>query len=409
MRLIVLCPHFEPDTAPTGIVMTQLVHELAARGHELHVVTALPWYRHHRIEEGWEGRPLRRETTSFGSITRVHPFPGPDKRRLFRRAAGFAGFCALAGLAGLGAGWRRWRVDGVLVMSPPLPLGLVGRALATLRRGSLVLNVQDVFPDAAVETGAITNRHLIAAARALEELTYRAADAVTVLSEDLADNVRVKLPASRGYRVEVIPNFVDTVAVRPTERTTRYRTELGLGAEPVVMYAGNVGLSQSLGLLVEAARRLPAVSFVVNGEGSALLELRRAAAGLSNLQFAVFQPARRLSEVLGTADVHVVPLRAGLGRVSVPSKIYSILAAGRPVVAAIDPGTEVPRILAASGAGLAVPPDAVEPFVAALESLIADPERATAMGRAGRIWVEGHASAAAVAGRYEALFRELLT
>ena len=97
----------------------------------------------------------------------------------------------------------------------------------------------------------------------------------------------------------------------------------------------------------------------------------------------------------------------GIGAVSVPSKTYSILAAGRPVVAAIDAGTEVPRILAASGAGVAVAPDEPEPFVAALRELLDDRERAAAMGRAGRAWVTGAASPAAVAGDYENLVRTL--
>ena len=91
MKLVVLCPHFAPDTAPTGVVITRIVHELVARGHEVHVVTALPWYREHRIDDGWGGRWVRRERTDWGSITRVNPFPGTDKRNLLRRALGFAG------------------------------------------------------------------------------------------------------------------------------------------------------------------------------------------------------------------------------------------------------------------------------------------------------------------------------
>ena len=121
------------------------------------MVTSLPWYRDHRIEPGWEGRWVRRETTSWGSITRVHPFPGDDKSNLLRRAIGFVGFSALAGSSAP----RRWlgtRAEVVIAMSPPLTLGLTGWVTHLVRRGPLVFNIQDVFPDAAVETGAITNR-----------------------------------------------------------------------------------------------------------------------------------------------------------------------------------------------------------------------------------------------------------
>ncbi|MGD9703335.1 MAG: glycosyltransferase family 4 protein [Acidimicrobiia bacterium] len=403
LRLAVLCPHFAPDLAPTGEVMTRIVLELAARGHELHVVTALPWYQHHRIEPGWGGKLVRTECTAWGSITRIHPFPGPDKRSIPRRALGFAGFSALAALAGM----RGRRVDGVLAMSPPLTLGLTGWLVHLKRRGPLVFNIQDVFPDAARATGAITNRHVLRVAAWLERVSYQRSSAVTVLSDDLRDNVAAKMSPARRDRVRVIPNFVDTEAIRPLDRMTSYREELGIGSEPVVMYAGNVGFSQSLDLLLAAARELPEVTLLINGGGAARLQLIEDARRLPNVRFGQYQAKDRLAEVLATGDIHVVPLRAGLAHVSVPSKTYSILAAGRPVLAAIDSGTEVPRIIERSGGGVAVPPDDPAAFVAALRSLLDDPARLASMGAAARRWVETWASPAAVARSYEDLFREL--
>ncbi|MFM7043947.1 MAG: glycosyltransferase family 4 protein [Ilumatobacteraceae bacterium] len=403
MRLVVLCPHFAPDTAPTGVVISRIVDELAARGHELHVVTALPWYREHRIDDGWEGRLVRRERTAWGSVTRVHPFPGGDKRNLVRRAAGFAGFSVLAGLAALPGG----RCDAVIAMSPPLTMGLTGWVAHLVRRGPLVFNIQDVFPDAAVATGAISSRRIIAVASWLERVSYHRAAAVTVLSDDLRDNVAAKMRPSRRGRVHVIPNFVDTDAIRPADRRTPLRAELGIGDEPVVLYAGNVGFSQSLEMVVDAARAFPGATFVINGDGAARRTLEERAAGLANVRFSGYQPAARVPEVLATGDIHLVPLKAGLGRVSVPSKTYSILAAGRPVLAAIDAGTEVPRMLAASGGGVAVAPDDPVAFAEALGALLADPAQRAEMGAAGRRWVESAASPAAVAEAYERLVESL--
>ena len=403
--LVVLCPHFAPDTAPTGVVMTRIVEELAALGHTVHVVTSLPWYRTHRIEPGWEGRLARTERTTWGSITRVHPFPGRDKSNLLRRAVGFAAYSLLAGLFCLRAGgWFR-RAGAVIAMSPPLTLGLTGWVASRIRRCPMVFNIQDVFPDAAVETGAITNRTIISAARFLERVSYLAADAVTVLSDDLRDNVVAKIGA--GDPVHVIPNFVDTEAIVPADRATPYRTELGLGDGPVVLYAGNVGFSQSLDLVLAAARELPDVVFLINGNGAARSSLEAAAADIANVRFADFIAPSRLSELLATGDVHVVPLRRGLGRVSVPSKTYSIMAAGRPVVASIDPGTAVPRILDESGGGIAVAPDDAAAFTAAIRSLVDDPELARRLGDHGRSWVEVHASPSAVGAAYDDLLRAL--
>lgn len=406
--IVVLCPHFAPDTAPTGAVMTRIVEEFVAAGEQVHVVTALPWYRSHAIDDGWGGRLVRRETTAWGTITRVHPFPGKSKSNLVRRALGFAAFSAVSGVRTLCAGGIRRRPSAVIAMSPPLTLGLTGWLAARLRRCPMIFNIQDVFPDAAVETGAITNSRVIAMARWLERISYARADAVVVLSDDLRRNVASKVHTRDTSKVRVIPNFVDADAIRPADRMTSLRRDLGIDDRLVVMYAGNVGFSQSLGLLLDAARALPDVAFVVNGDGSARAQLEAEARGLDNVIFSGYQPQERVPEVLATADVHVVPLRRGLGSVSVPSKTYSILAAGRCVVAAIDEGTEVTRIIANSGAGVAVPPDDPELFVDALRKVLADSAARDQMGASGRRWVETHVSPASVASSYLSLVDELL-
>ena len=212
-------------------------------------------------------------------------------------------------------------------------------------------------------------------------------------------------------RIRVIPNFVDTERIRPRDpEAGTYRAEYGLVGKKVVMYAGNVGFSQSLDLVLAAARALadrPEVAFVINGGGSARADLQQQASGLPNVTFVDFQPKERLPEVLAAADIHVVPLRRGLARSSVPSKTYSILAAGRPVVASVDEGTEVARVVERAGAGLAVPPDDPDAFTNAVTKLLDAPAQAQEMGRAARAFVERWASPAAVAERYEALFDEL--
>ena len=398
--IVVLCPHFAPDTAPTGEVITRIVDEFIAAGERVHIVTALPWYRNHAIEEGFTGRLVRREKTSWGSIIRVHPFPGKSKSNLLRRAVGFGLFSILAGVCTLFAGGIHRRPQAIISMSPPLTLGLTGWLASRLRFCPSVFNIQDVFPDAAVETGAITNTRIIAAARWLERVSYHRSDVVVVLSDDLKANVVAKVSPRHAHKVTVIPNFVDADRIRPMNRLTSYRTELGIGNETVVMYAGNVGYSQSLEMLIETARHMPEVVFVINGDGSARKELEASAAGVANVKFAGYQPRDRVAEVLASGDIHVVPLRAGLGAVSVPSKTYSILAASRPVVAAIDEGTEVTRILQQSGAGISVPPDAQSEFARAIASLVADPAKAEQCGASGRKWVETHVSPAVVARSY---------
>jgi colanic acid biosynthesis glycosyl transferase WcaI len=404
VKLVVVPPHFEPDVAPTGDVATRIVHELGRRLHTIEVVTSLPWYRHHRIEPGYGGRLVRHEDTRWGRITRLHPFPTANKRNLVGRAAAYAAFSGLAAIHGARGG----PVDGVLAMSPPLTLGLTGWAVATARRAPLIFNIQDVFPDVAVELGVVTDPRIISAARRLERFCYERADAITVLSEDLKANVAAKI--GRPDKIRVIPNFVDTDSVAPTDKENAYRKEFGLRGKTIVMYAGNVGLSQSLEIILDAAAALSYeedLVFVINGSGAAREELERKASDLGNVRFIDRQPLERVAEVYSAADVHVVPLKKGLARSSVPSKTYSILASARPLIASVDERSEVARIVERAGAGVAVPPEDAEAFTKALRQLLDAPHELTQMGAAGRRFVETWASPAAVAAAYESLFEEL--
>lgn len=412
LSILVLCPHFEPDTAPTGEVMTAICEQWTARGHRVEIITSLPWYRDHAVAEGWKGRLVRIQREPWGRIRRWHPFPS-NKGRLMARAAGFAGFTALAGIdAAVAAG----RCDVVFAMSPPITLGAAGWAAAWRGRAPLVFNVQDVFPDAAVETGVLRSARVADAASRLERWVYRRAAAVTVLSEGMAENVRAKLGAGVDLdKVVVIPNTADAGRIKPAERLNSYRADLGLedADSTVVMYAGNLGHSQPLEMVVAAAQRFSDqgradVQFVVNGDGVARATVAAAAERLDNLHLVGWQPPERLGEVLAAADLHLVLLRAGLGTTSVPSKVYSVLAAGRPVLASVDRGSEVERLLDASGAGATVDPEDVDAFCAAIARMADDPDSLVEMGLRGRAYAERAAGPQQMADLYLDLFRRLM-
>jgi colanic acid biosynthesis glycosyl transferase WcaI len=403
VKLVVLTPHFAPDTAPTGNVVTRIVEELSERGHEIEVITSLPWYRNHSIEPGFGGRLVRREDTPWGEIIRLHPFPTSNKRAIARRAASFVAFSAVAALLGARGG----KVDGVLAVSPPLTLGLDGWAIARARRAAYVFNIQDVYPDVAVELGVLKNPRVVQIAQALERFCYARADAVTVLSEDIAANLGRKTDPSK---IKLIPNFVDTVRIKPSPRNNSYREQYGLIDKTVVMYAGNVGLSQSLELLLESAAALAheeELAFVINGQGAAREGLEYKARGLDNVHFIDAQPEERLPELLAAADIHVVALKKGLAASSVPSKTYSIMAAGRPMIASVDTGSEVARLIEGAGAGIAVPAEDAEAFTKAIRRLLDAPAEMDAMGASARAFVESWASPAAIAKAYEELFESL--
>ncbi len=172
--------------------MTELVRSLAGRGHTVDVVTSLPWYRDHDVEPEWKGRPVRSEVTDFGSVTRVWPFP-TDKGSVVSRSLAFVAQTALS----LVVAMPKKRPDVVLAMSPPIFFGSAGRLLARRFRVPFVFNVQDIFPDVAVELDMLTNERAIRIARRLERSLYDSAHAVTVLSEDQARNVRAENRTAR--------------------------------------------------------------------------------------------------------------------------------------------------------------------------------------------------------------------
>jgi colanic acid biosynthesis glycosyl transferase WcaI len=404
MNITIICPHFAPDVAPTGDVMTRLVQEFGRFGHRIHVVTTVPWYRRHSVEPEWRGRFVRREKTSWGRITRIHPFASTNRTNLFSRAAGFGAFSLMATLASVFAR----RTDLILVMSPPLTLAPAGWIAAKRHRAPLVLNVQDVHPDAAVATGTLTDNWLVNILRRLELFSYARSDAVVVLSDDLRKRLVPRVDNEEKLRV--IPNFVDTQSLYPTARDNSYRRELGLTDETVVMYAGNVGFSQPLELIIEAARQLrdrDDLVFVINGDGSRRAHFETEAEELPNVTFMGYQPRNRLNELLAAGDIHIVPLQPGMGSISVPSKIYSILAVGRPVLASVDPGTEIDLVVTRSGAGRSVPAGDTRAFIDALSALIDDPNGRAAAGLEARRFAEQWLSAEAVADSYNDLFAEL--
>ncbi|MDP6902801.1 MAG: glycosyltransferase family 4 protein [Acidimicrobiales bacterium] len=404
MKITIICPHFAPDTAPTGEVMTQIVNELQHLGHRIHVVTSLPWYRDHSVEPGWTGRLISREKTSWGKITRIHPFASKNRTNILARAIAFGAFsCAAALVATLTR-----RTEIILAMSPPLTLGLAGWVAAKRHKAPLILNIQDIHPDAAIETGTLTDTRVIQLLRRIELTSYAKADAVTVLSDDLRKKLISRIDEESKLRV--IPNFVDTEQIYPGDRNNSYRHELGVTDETIVMYAGNVGFSQPLELVLEAARYLADrddIIFVINGNGSRRAYFEKEAEELPNVTFMDYQPRQRLNEVLAAGDIHIIPLQKGLSSISVPSKFYSILAAGRPVLASVDPGTEIDLVVTRSGAGRSTPAGDTQEFIAALTALIDDPHGRVAAGLEARRFAEEWLSAKAVAESYNELFPEL--
>jgi len=219
--------------------------------------------------------------------------------------------------------------------------------------------VKDLFPDVAVVLGRLRNPLAVRALRAQTRHLLSAAERVVSIGSDMSERL-----GSLGVGVDklaLIHDWADGSRIRPLTGPSALRREHGWGDRFVVMHSGNVGLSQDLDTMLAAAELLRAqedVLFVVIGEGAARAGLVREAGrrGLDNVQFLPYQPKDRLSESLGAADLHVVGLHRGLRGFIVPSKVYGIMAAGRPFIAAAEEGSEPARIVREHRCGVRVEP-----------------------------------------------------
>jgi len=293
----------------------------------------------------------------------------------------------------------------VIVVSPPLTLAFAAFALKALDGAKVVYNVQELWPDVPRDLGVITNSVLLGLLARMELAIYRRADAVTPIGEGFAAVVRER--GAEPERVVVVPNFVDTGWIGPRPKRNPLSEEWGLAERPVVLYAGNVGLTQDFDLFVNAAAKLPGVSFVVVGGGAGLDGLRRLVADRApaNVVLHPYQPKERVADLYGMADIVAVPLVAGHDRTTTPSKVFTAMAAGKPVLACAAPDTDLARLLAECSAGVTVPPGDVGAFVEAVERLVSG--QAPAFDRTTALVAADRHSPAACAAAYDRLIGSL--
>ncbi len=383
MNLCFFNRSYWPDQAATGQLLTELSEDLVARfGHQVTVVAGRA-LNAARADREWRLSPVTREQHRGVTIHRANG-------TLFRpsqigaRIANYASYFTSAGVASLGIG----RPDVVISLTDPPIVGLL--ALFTARRtgARFVFLCEDIFPEVASLVEDFENSALNAALDRVNRYLLRHADAVVALG----DRMRRRLVEEKGAdpsRVRVIHNWADCEAIVPGPKDNCFTRANGLTNRFVVMHSGNVGLSQNLDVLIDAAGRLRSLdrlTIAIVGDGSkrAALQQMAEARGLDNVRFFPYQPKEMLHDSFSAADVFIVSLKAGIEGYIVPSKVYGILAAGRPFVAATDPTAEPAVIARESGAGLVADAGDAEALADAIVALYQNPELAKEMGMRAR-------------------------
>jgi colanic acid biosynthesis glycosyl transferase WcaI len=289
---------------------------------------------------------------------------------------------------------------------------LSGILLSRLRGGAFIYDVRELWPDVPVRMGLFRNLLLVRSVYALEAFVYRQAAAISTIARSFQDTlVKRGVPRAKLY---FTPNFVDIDFIRPTHRENEFSREHGLNGAFVVLYAGNVGLTQGLEILIDAAADLSAddrIQFLVVGDGAGRAGLERAVARsrLANFRMLPFQSPHRVNEMYAAADVCVAPLRRGFSYDTVPSKIYTAMAAGRVVVACAETDTETAVLLREAAAGTCVTPESRAALTEAIHELSADPERSARFGQNGRQWIVDNYSLENVVETYDRIVRHVCT
>lgn len=407
MRILLFSLYFHPDPAANSVIMTQLAQHLAAAGHSLTVICAFPHYDTNRIWPVYRKKLLQHESHHGINICRTWLYVPSKKTSMLGRLLNYVSFNVLSTLVGLALP----RPDVILAPSPPLSIGLSAWLLGLLRRVPYVYNVQDIYPDIAVRLGTLSSPRVIAFFSWLERFVYRRATAVSVISEGFRRNLLSKgVPEGK---IVLIPNFVDTAFMAPRAKDNPFASRHGLVDRFVVLFAGNVGLSQGLEHVLAAAELLADcqdVLFLITGNGSAkpTLERRAAEMCLGNVRFLPFQPREEVPDMYAAADVCLVPLRKGVGFESVPSKALTIMAAGRPIIASVDEGTDAYDLVRDAECGLCTPPEDPAALAGAIRTLYADPALRDRMGRSGRAHVTQRYTPKEVARQYDRLLTRVV-
>jgi glycosyltransferase involved in cell wall biosynthesis len=379
MRILIFTQHFPPETVATGRRAFDLAEQMAKRGHRVTVITGVPNH------PSSLGRPFcqlarRLEISPSGyRIVRVPVFRSQDARAL-RRLLTYGTFVLSAAWAGL----RQQRPDAILAISP-LPTGLAAMLVHWIRRAPLVFDLQDIWPDSAVAVGVMQPRLALRLLRRLERFFYRRCALVAGITEGFRQYLlSLGVPPER---LALIHNGVDWQMFDTAEASRPLGNSHQPDAKFVVGYVGNLGLAQRLETLLDAADvlREGPVKFLLAGEGTDKPRLRKVARirGLENVEFIDGVPRDQVPPILAACDAFLLVLRNHpLFEVTIPSKVYEYMAAGKPILCSV--GGEAAALVSSSRCGLAVKPSDGEALAAAIETLRNDPALCREMGESGK-------------------------
>jgi colanic acid biosynthesis glycosyl transferase WcaI len=280
---------------------------------------------------------------------------------------------------------------------------VIGDFLSRVHGTPFIYNVQDIWPDVAVRAGVLKSDKAIQRLKKMERYVYKRAAKISVISNGFRSNLLAKgVPSDKIF---VIPNFIDTEFVTPLPKQNYFSEKHGLQKKFVVLFAGNMGFSQGLDVVLNAAKLLESneeIKFLMVGNGAA----KNAAVGhcvsarSRNIEFLPFQAHEDVPAMYGAADVCVIPLRRGFTTESVPCKLLTIMAAGKPTVAAVDRHSDTWKLIQDAKCGICVEPEDPAALAGTINTYYLDTNARNESGRNARQYVERYFRSATIAESY---------
>jgi colanic acid biosynthesis glycosyl transferase WcaI len=405
-RVLVITPYYAPDFGPSSPLITTLAEALSANFNvRVTVVCTAPHFPDGMVREGFHHLPWKWSVENGVHVCRIW-IPSGERSRLFHRMVVFVIYQLLSTLAA-----SRQKYDVVLITNPAIETGFLFLVFAWLKRKPSIFCVWDIYPEVGVQLGVFKNTLVIRVVKWLENFCLEHASAVQALAQGFLSNLRERV--SDPQKVVYIHPWLTMNGLHGLSKQNPFARAHGFDEKFIVMYAGNLGLSQGLDKFIWGAKELSnqqRIHFVFVGDGIAAPDLHSLAQSLelSNVTFLPYQPRERLAEVLSSADISLVSLQSGLTASSLPSKTFSIMACERPVFAMVDEDSELWRMIQSARAGWCVPSSASPKQIAdRIKSIYHESATLKVYGANAGRYVRENFSLQKAAGRFHNLIEEV--
>lgn len=396
MKILIYSANFAPEPVGIGKYSGEMAAWLVSQGHQVRVVAAPPYYPAWKLDQSYIWRPYRREQWQGVDLWRaplwVPKTPGGLARILHLLSFAVSSLPVML--------WQtQWRPNVVLVVAPALVCAPTALLVARLTGAKACLHIQDFEVDVAFQMGLLKSPLLQRMVLATERCLLSCFDQVSSISGRMLDRLRQK--GVKEHQVRFFPNWVDISHIYPLTSPSDYRKALGIKSDTkVVLFSGTMGGKQGLMVIPEAAKKLAYrqdLMFVVCGDGVIKPQLEAASIGLSNIKFLPLQPFERLGQLLGLADIHLLPQSPEAADLVLPSKLSGMLASGRAVIATCNADTEIANVVARCG--LVVAPEDGNALADAIEKLVDDDKALLQFGKQARLYAEKNLARDSVLGR----------